>query len=212
MKEVEVKFDREDLEGVVPAGTYIIDAAKRFGIFFDEPCDVSADSHFCSVVIKSGIDLLSPDTKAETEHFASRSRRTNERLACQVKIEKPGEVVVMTEEKKEKEKEKEKTKQAAGSSTDADRDEQYRKDFADMPLEKKIANLVQLESMALGETVSFIINSPFKVADKLMDVMAEFGFKKEEQERAAARPEEHKGKTNGKTKSKSKSKDESAEA
>ena len=197
MKEVEIRFEREDQEGVVPPGTYLIDAAKRFGIRFEEACDVEADTHFCAVVIKTGIDLLSPDTKAEAEHFASRPRRTNERLACQVKIEKAGEVVVMTEKKEE-------TKEAAKSSADADHNEQYRKEFAEMPLEKKIANLVQLESLALGETVSFIINSPFKVADKLMDVMAEFGFKKEEQERAAARPEEHQAKTNGKKKSKAK--------
>ena len=208
MQEVEIRFEREDQEGVVPAGTYLIDAAKRFGIRFDESCDVATDTHFCSVVIKTGADLMSADTKAESEHFASRSRRKHERLACQVKIEKPGEVVVMTEEK-EKEKAKAKGKGSADAPAGDDRDEQYRKEFADMPLEKKIANLVQLESLALGETVSFIINSPFKVADKLMDVMAEFGFKKEEEQRAAARPEEHKSKTNGKKKSKVK--DESAE-
>ena len=63
-----------------------------------------------------------------------------------------------------------------------DRSEEYRKEFAEMPLEKKIANLVQLETIALGETVSFIINSPFKIADKVLDVMAEFGFKKEEKD------------------------------
>ena len=74
-----------------------------------------------------------------------------------------------------------------------------------MPLEKKIANLVQLETIALGETVSFIINSPFKIADKVMDVMAEFGFKKEEREKEAARPAEHKTKaTNGNPKGKTK--------
>jgi hypothetical protein len=78
-----------------------------------------------------------------------------------------------------------------------------------MPLEKKIANLVQLETIALGETVSFIINSPFKIADKVMDVMAEFGFKKEEQQKEAARPAEHQPnsqKGNSKTKEKKASK------
>ena len=204
MQEVEIRFEREDQDGVVPLGTYLIDAAKRFGIRFDEACDIAGDQHYCSVVVNSGADLLSQDTKTETDHFASQSRRLNERLACQAKIEKPGEVVVMTDEKK-----KTTAEETADAAAENDHNEQYRKEFAEMPLEKKIANLVQLESIALGETVSFIINSPFKIADKVMDVMAEFGFKKEEEQRAAARPEEHKAKTNGKKKSKAK--DESTE-
>ena len=202
MREVEVRFERENQEGVVAAGTYLIDAAKRFGIRFEEECDVPTGNHCCAVVIKSGANLLSGETKAETDYFKSNPRKKNERLACQARIDAPGEVVVMT-----KEKEKEKTPEA--DATAGDPNEAYRKEFAEMPLEKKIANLVQLETLALGETVSFIINSPFKVADKLMDVMAEFGFKKEEQEREAARPEEHKAETNGKKKKSSKTKSSS---
>jgi ferredoxin len=184
MAETEVKFEREKLEGVVAVGTYLIDAAKRFGIHFEDICLPESDEHHCSVIVSSGIDLLSPLTRAENRYFKKNGRKTNERLACQAKIEKAGEVVVMT-----KKKVKEDAEEAKSVS---DRNEEYRKEFAELPLEKKIANLVQLESIALGETVSFIFNSPFKIADKVLDVMAEFGFKKEEQEREAARPAEHK--------------------
>ena len=201
MQEVEIRFERENQEGVVPQGTYVIDAAKRFGIRFEEPCDLASGTHFCAVNVTTGAQLLSADTKAENEYFKSNPRGTNERLACQARIDDPGEVVVMT---------KEKAKAAAEpQETDTDPNEAYRKEFADMPLEKKIANLVQLESLALGETVSFIINSPFKVGEKLMDVMAEFGFKKEERERDAVRPEEHKAETNGKKKKSTKAKGQS---
>lgn len=189
MAEVEVKFEREKLEGVVAVGTYVIDAAKRFGIHFDDICVPESEEHHCSVVISSGIDLLSPLTSVEKEYFEKNGRKTNERLACQAKIEKAGAVVIMTKKKPKD--------SAEEAKNDADRNEKYRKEFADMPLERKIASLVQLESIALSETVSFIINSPFKIADKVLDVMAEFGFKKEEQEREAARPAEHKGNGNG---------------
>jgi ferredoxin len=188
--EVEIKFEREKQEGIVAVGTYLIDAARRFGIRFDDACVVETGTHFCSVQVPVGADLLSPETTIENEYFADRSRRTGERLACQTKIEKPGEVVIMTEKKVEE--------PVAETGAEADKSEQYRKEFADMPLEKKIASLVQLETIALGETVSFIINSPFKIADKLMDVMAEFGFKKEEQEKKAARPAEHQEKAKSK--------------
>ena len=70
------------------------------------------------------------------------------------------------------------------------RDEAYRKEFTELPLEKKIAELMQLEAIALGETFAFVINSPFKVFEKIGDVMAEFGFKKEEDEKRRARPAE----------------------
>ena len=189
MAEAEVKFEREKREGLVAVGTYLIDAAKRFGIHFDDICVYESDEHHCSVIISSGIDLLSPLTSAENEYFKKNGRKTNERLACQAKIEKAGEVVVMT-----KEKVKDEAEEAKSAS---DRNEEYRKEFAELPLEKKIANLVQLESIALSETVSFIFNSPFKIADKVLDVMAEFGFKKEEQEREAARPAEHKANGSG---------------
>jgi ferredoxin len=185
MREVEIKFERENREGIVAVGTYLIDACKRFGIRFEDVCSIETDTHFCSVRVTTGASLLSPETTAESEYFAKQGRKQNERLACQVKIDAPGEVVIMTEEK---------VKEPKVEAPTEDMNEQYRKEFAELPLEKKIANLVQLETIALGETVSFIINSPFKIADKLMDVMAEFGFKKEEQQKEAARPAEHKAK------------------
>ena len=189
MKEVEIKFEREDREGLVAVGTYLIDAAKRFGIRFEDVCLPEADTHFCSITVIKGADLLSPETNAESEYFAKNGGGKRERLACQVRIDKSGEVVVMTKESKKEEPPVE-------ASTE-DTSEHYRKQFAELPLEKKIANLVQLETIALGETVSFIINSPFKIADKMMDVMAEFGFKKEEQQKEAVRPTEHQTKSNG---------------
>lgn len=177
MEEVEVKFEREGRSGIVAAGTYLIDAAKRLGIRLEGTCSQAESVHFCSMIVKTGADLLSPLTKAETEHFSKEGRKNNERLACQAKIEKPGEVIIMTEEKKEAPKTDETT-------------EQFVKEFTDLPLEKKLANLMKLEAIALGETFSYVINSPYTIADKVMDVMAEFGFKKEEEAKKAARPEE----------------------
>jgi hypothetical protein len=59
---------------------------------------------------------------------------------------------------------------------------------------EKIADLVRLEAIALGETFSFILNSPSKIVDKVMDVMAEFGLKLDEEAKNAKTPDEHKTK------------------
>jgi uncharacterized 2Fe-2S/4Fe-4S cluster protein (DUF4445 family) len=184
MAEVEVRFEREGLEGIAAVGAYLVDLAKRFGVRFEDSCVPESNTHYCSVLVKSGSDLLSADSAAETEYFESNDREVGERLACQTRVERPGEIVIMTKEKVAEEP-------VGEPAADADANEQYRKEFAELPLEKQIANLVRLETIALGETVSFIINSPFKIADKFMDVMAEFGLKKEEREKEAARPAAH---------------------
>jgi hypothetical protein len=129
-------------------------------------------------------------TKVETEYFAKNRRGSNERLACQARITKAGEVVIMTQKKKEK---------AAEGAPGEDANEKYRKEFSELPFEQKISNLVQLEAIALGETFSYVLNSPFIAFDKIMDVMADFGLKKEAGERSASRPAEHKANTGPKS-------------
>ena len=190
MPEVLLKFERENREGVVAVGSYLIDAARRLGIALEDPSDASEAGHTCIVEVGSGAELLSHQTRAEREHFERHGRKSNERLACQTKIVKPGEVIIMTEAKK--------TETAEKESPDETKD-RFRKEFEDLPLEKKIASLLQFELIAFGETISFVFNSPYKVFDKVMDVMAEFGMKKDEDAKNAGRPDEHKQNAGGKS-------------
>ena len=90
MSDVEISFEREKLSGIVAVGTYLIDAAKRLGVRFDEECDHAGRSHHCSLIVTKGEAKLSPLTRAETEHFKEHGRRSNERLACEAKIIVPG--------------------------------------------------------------------------------------------------------------------------
>jgi ferredoxin len=179
MEEVDIKFERENLSGLVAAGTYLFDAARRFGI--EVECERTGASDACAMQILQGRELLSDLTKAEIEQLSDERRKNGERLACQAKIEKSGEVTIMTKEKVQEEKQPEEEKK-----------ETFRKEFEDLPLEKKIASLLELEAIALGETVSFVLNSPYMVFQKAMDVMAEFGLKFEKEAKEATRPEEHK--------------------
>ncbi|HYJ92917.1 MAG TPA: hypothetical protein VEV84_16525 [Pyrinomonadaceae bacterium] len=179
MADVEIRFEREDLEGIVAVGTYLVEAMRRLGIRDVEPCDLPTNTHDCAVQVTKGEDLLSPLTSIENEYFKTEGLKDGERLACQARIERAGEIVVMTKETKTEE-----------PTTEPDSDE-YRKQFTELPLEKKIADLVRLEAITLGETFSFILNSPFKVFEKVGDVMAEFGMKLETQAKKAQRPPEH---------------------
>jgi len=182
MGETEIKFERENRDGIIPVGTYLFDAARRLGIEVD--CERTGGSDLCAMEITSGRELLSDLTKAETGQLSEERRKNGERLACQAKIAKAGEISIMTKEKVKDEKELEEEKK-----------QEYRKEFEQLPLEKKIASLVELEAIALGETISFVFNSPFMIFEKAMDVLAEFGLKLEKDAKEATRPNEHGEKT-----------------
>lgn len=177
----DVRFERENRDGIIPVGTYLIDAAGRLGIEIDDECGRRGECDQCAVKITKGADLLSEPTKSEIEQLSEKRRKDGERLACQAKFEKSGEVVIMT-----KEKVVEDEKPEAEAKTD-----EFRKEFEKMPLDQKVSSLLELEMIALGETVSYIFNSPYEVAGKVMDVMARYGRKLEDEVKKATRPDEH---------------------
>jgi ferredoxin len=186
MWEANLTFKREEREGVVPVGTYLSEAAGRLGIRTERKCVPFENVHFCQLSVLKGAERLSEPTAHESEFLAAETAAPDERLGCQTKITEPGEIEIMTKESKSETSE-EKAEEAA---------KEYTKEFAELPLEKKIAQLVQLEAIALGETMSFVINSPFLIFEKAMDVMAEFGLKKEARDKQATRPAEHAAEAN----------------
>lgn len=192
---------------MVAMGSYLYDAAKRLGVDIPE-CERRGETDLCAVVIQSGKNLLSEPTKAELETLGSDRFIKGERLACQAKVVAAGEIVIMAEKKKQTAEEEEKSKERK-------KVEDFRKEFDEMPLEKKIAALLELEAVALSETVSFVLNSPYHIVGKIMDVMAEFGLKMDKEEKEAKTPDEHKAKeekaeTNGDASKAEKKDDESS--
>ena len=179
--EVEIKFEPSGQVGVVAVGSYLFDAAQRMGIDIEAECDRQGECDSCAVTITKGRELLSELTAAELKNLSDAQRGSEgKRLSCQAKIERQGELVVMTAEKKQTEEEKQEENKR-----------QMRKEFEELPLEKKVANLLELEAITLSETLSFVINSPFQIFGKIMDVMAEFGLKLEDDAKKAKRPAEH---------------------
>jgi len=193
MNEVEIKFEREDRNGIVAVGTYLLDAARRLGIELES--EEFGETDFFVVKATSGSELLSAPTKTEIELLSAERRGQGERFANHAKIERFGEINIMTTEKKQEEKE-----------ADEEKKEEYRKEFEELPLEKKIASLLELEAIALSETFSFVINSPYKIFDIAMGVLAEFGLKMEDEAKNETRPKEHKSKDDAKAKAKGESK------
>lgn len=178
--EAELKFEKEKINGIAVVGSYLLDAARRLGIEIEAECGRLGLCDSCAVKIDQGGECLSELTKAEMEQLSAERRNNGERLACQAKITKEGEIIIMTHEKKQDEK-----------SPEEQREEEFKKEFAALPLEKKIARLVELEAITLGETFAYVLNSPYTIGEKILDILAQFGLKVEAEAKKARQPEEH---------------------
>src|SRR5215213_1767865 len=96
-----ITFEPSGLSGVVAEGTYLIDAARRMGVSLGSGCTIGkAECPACLVSVKAGGDLLSPPSAAEEKLLGPEQLDQSLRLACQVKLETHGEVVVMASARK----------------------------------------------------------------------------------------------------------------
>jgi hypothetical protein len=89
---------------------------------------------------------------------------TRFRLACQAKIEGSGEVIVRATARKAKE-------------NVADLDAEVRKEFVQLPLQKKIATLLQLEAITMSEALNAAIDKPLAFGSRAFDKLAGWSTK-----------------------------------
>jgi uncharacterized 2Fe-2S/4Fe-4S cluster protein (DUF4445 family) len=170
---VDIRFFPDDRSGLVAVGTYLIDAARRMGVAISSECGgrEKCDAHV--VVVEEGAALLSSLTDSEREHLSEDRLARGERLACQARLEKAGEVRIRLLPQKAHEPQ---------SKTEPD---DLSKQFSEMPLEKKIRTLTQMEAMTAYQTLTAIADVPFKLAGKVLDVMAVRGRSMDRQDRAS---------------------------
>lgn len=177
--EAELKFEKENINGIAVVGSYLIDAAKRLGIDITDDCGRLGLCDSCVVTVKSGAEFLTEPTKAEIEVLSEDRRKKGERLSCQAKIKDAGEIVIETHEKQDNRPDEEK------------KHEEFRKEFDALPLGKKVEKLMELEAVTLSETFNFILNSPYTIGGAVVDFLSGFGFKFDKEAKENRKPEEH---------------------
>jgi uncharacterized 2Fe-2S/4Fe-4S cluster protein (DUF4445 family) len=156
---VSITFEPSGISGVVAQGTYLIDAARRMGASLGSGCTAGkGDCPSCVVSVKTGAELLSTPSAAEEKQLGPAYLDQSYRLACQTKIENPGEVVVMVS-----------TVQPRTTASPAENEAELRKKFAGLPLSKKLATLVQLEALTMTEAFDSAIEKPLAFGSKLFD-------------------------------------------
>ena len=176
---VDIKFEPDGRSGLIAEGTYLWDAAKRLGIRLPAECEGRGECDTCAVMVEQGATLLSSLTEAERERLSPERLAAGERLACQVKVERGGEVVLRPVPVTER----------AETSEETAKD--LRKEFKELPLKRKLSTLVELEAVTLFQTLNALLEVPYMVGGKVMDLMAGRGRSLSESQRAARRPEEH---------------------
>ena len=176
---VEIKFEPDGHSGLIAEGTYLWDAAKRLGVRLPAECQGRGECDTCAVSVVQGMDLLSSLTDAERERLSPERLAAGERLACQTKVERGGELVLRIVPATER----------AVTSDETVKD--LRKEFGELPLGRKITTLVEFEAATMYQTLNAIIEVPFMLGGKVMDLMAWRGRTLNERDRAARRPLEH---------------------
>jgi ferredoxin len=155
---VSITFEPSGISGVVADGTYLIDAARRMGVTLGVGCTAGkGECPSCFVSVKAGADLLSPPSVAEQKVLGVEQVDQTLRLACQVKLEHHGEVVVVASAQRP----------TAGAGRDAK--SEVRKEFGSLPLNQKIATLLQLEAITMTEAFDSAIEKPLAFGAKTFD-------------------------------------------
>ena len=156
---VSITFEPSGLSGVVAEGTYLIDAARRMGAPLGTGCTIGkGECPACLVSVKAGADLISPPSAAEQKQLTPEQLDQSLRLACQVKLETHGEVVVMASARK-----------PGDGGAPRDTKAELRRDFGSLPLTEKIATLLQLEAITMSEAFDSAIERPLAFGAKTMD-------------------------------------------
>lgn len=154
---VSITFEPSGISGVVAQGTYLIDAARRMGAPLGAGCTAGkGECPACVVAVKAGASLLSSPSLVEEKQLGNEQLDQALRLACQAKLESHGDVVVMAATRPQ-------------ARPDDDTQAELLKKFGGLPLTKKLATLVQFETITMSEAFDTAIEKPLAFGSKTFD-------------------------------------------
>ena len=162
--------------GLVADGTGLLDAARRHGIALPTECGGRGECDTCAVAVEAGAALLSAPTEAERARLGAERLAAGERLACQAKVERAGDLVLRP------------VPPAAREETTEETARDFKEEFKRLPLRKKIATLAGLEAEMAYETLVRAVDLPFEIVGKGLDLLAGRGRRLSQTERARRTP------------------------
>ncbi len=154
---VEIRFEPDGPSGLVAEGTCLLDAAKRLGFHIPADCDGRGECDTCAVRIITGATLLSGLTDGERKQLSAERLAGGERLACQCKAERGGELSMRLVARTER------------ARTADEKTADLRKEFSELPFERKMATLIQLETIAMSQALDAIADRSVTLGKKIFD-------------------------------------------
>ncbi len=174
---VYITFEPHNESGVIAEGTLLSDAAKRLGVHISTDCRGLGECVSCAVMVREGATLLSAPTASELEQLSEKAVAAGERLVCQAKVVGSGELILTSVPPREHQETVEETAT------------KFREEFRALPLTSKIKRLAEFEAVSAFEALTEVASLPFTVGEKVLDVIADFGRKKQ-RERQSNRQDE----------------------
>jgi len=154
---VEIKFDPDGPSGLVAEGTCVLDAAQRLGFHIPADCGGRGECDTCAVKIIRGATLLSALTDCERKQLSAERLAAGERLACQCKAERGGELSMRLVAPTER------------ARTAKEKASDLRKEFSELPFERKMETLIQLETIAVSEALDTIADRSVAFGKMIFD-------------------------------------------
>ena len=151
---IEIRFEPDGPNGLVAEGTSVLDAARQLGFHIPD-CGVCNGA--CAIRIVTGSTLLSDLTDIERKRLSPERLVAGERLACQCSAERGGELVIRLVA------ESERTRSAEEKTHDLSQE------FRDLPFDRKIATLMQMETIAVSEAFDKIADASVSLGKKIFD-------------------------------------------
>ena len=151
---IEIRFEPDGPSGVVAAGTSVLVAARQLG--FEIP-DCGVCNGACAVRIVNGSTLLSDLTDLERERLSATRLAAGDRLACQCKAERDGELVIRL------------VAQSEDARSGEQKTRELRQEFSELPFDRKIATLMQLETIAMTQAFDKITDASISFGKKIFD-------------------------------------------
>ncbi|SRR6266542_5481707 len=152
---VEITFQPSGISGLVAEGSYLSQAASRMGIKISGTCSGTAECESCVISILEGHSVLSTPTEHELRMLGQHGSVKDHRLACQTIIERSGQLVIeiMPERKQNQEAE-------------------MRNAFKQLPFDKKLLTLVQLEALAMSEAYDTVVDKALSLGGKVFNFIS----------------------------------------
>lgn len=184
---VEWRTEEKGHDGIVAEGAYLWDVAKRLGVRLPAECDGRGECDTCAVVVEEGATLLSGLTAAERERLSPERLAAGERLACQARVERGGDLALRPVPVTERQ------------PTEEEQVKDFRKEFVEMPLQKKLTTLVELEAVTAWQTLGAVAELPYTIFEKGLDLLGRRGHSLHRRERERRRPAEHRAEASRET-------------